>query len=100
MRLAVLGLAGALAGCVLLLDAPLQLVNTTRITNSTMVTWELVDDIDAQCRKLGIASEPNSTFYGCVEFTTTQCKIYTARVTTEQILGHELRHCFEGLWHP
>jgi hypothetical protein len=90
-----------LSGCAfLMLGTPFQAMDISkRITNSTVVTWELVDDVDATCRKIIPPVEEDTTIYGCTQWSTNSCKIYTGRTTTVAILGHELRHCFEGNWH-
>lgn len=36
---------------------------------------------------------------GCARVTRTHCTIYTLKYTTEEIFGHELRHCFYGAFH-
>lgn len=41
-----------------------------------------------------------SVFLGCAGVDPTgTCIIYTSTNTTHQILGHELRHCFQGNFH-
>jgi hypothetical protein len=101
MKAIVYILVSFLGGCAaFLLGTPFQAMNINdRITNQTIVTWELVDDIDATCRKILLSVEEDTTIYGCAQMTANSCKIYTGRTTTVAILGHELRHCFEGNWH-
>ena len=36
---------------------------------------------------------------GCAVVSKDKCTIYTFVYTTEEILGHELRHCFYGAFH-
>jgi len=96
-------LVAFLGGCAFLIITPsFQAMDINdRITNTTVVTWELVDDIDATCRKIipPVEIEKYTTIYGCAQWSTNMCKIYTSTTTTAAILGHELRHCFEGNWH-
>jgi hypothetical protein len=62
------------------------------------VEWIVVDNIDAVCQ--GFAPVMNGRHYlGCTKFNATSCRVYTARNTSLSILGHEIRHCFEGHWH-
>ena len=76
-----------------------DLVFTTQSTYvAKRVEWIVVDDIDSACR--GFSAVTHGRHYvGCAKFTATSCKVYTARNTTLSILGHEIRHCFEGHWH-
>ena len=71
-----------------------------RITQTTVVTWTTVDNIDETCRSMGSA-DPGlfRRINGCVEYTRYTCRIFTAKITSMEILGHELRHCFEGKFH-
>ena len=41
----------------------------------------------------------NKELWGCAVITPNRCTIYTERYTTEEIFGHELRHCFYGQFH-
>jgi hypothetical protein len=70
-----------------------------RLTNKTVVTWELVEDIDAFCKKRNINIPKDNVVLACAIPTKQYCKIYTASVTSMSALGHEVRHCFEGNWH-
>lgn len=65
------------------------------ITKRTMVTWELVDDVTAVCNQHG-AKVPGAA---CALADYTTCRIFTSKTPTMYLLGHELRHCFEGAWH-
>jgi hypothetical protein len=62
---------------------------------STFVTWKVVEDAAAECRKLG--SEPGAV--ACAMYTKHSCVIITSKNTSHEILGHEARHCFEGNFH-
>jgi len=70
-----------------------------RLTNKTVVTWELVDDIDTFCKKRNDSISKDQTVLACAIPTKQYCKIYTASATSMSALGHEIRHCFEGAWH-
>jgi len=41
----------------------------------------------------------NKELGGCAVIYPRRCVIYTERYTTEEIYGHELRHCFYGQFH-
>ena len=71
-----------------------------RVTQGTVVTWVTVDDVDETCRSIG-AADPGlfRKIYGCAKYTKSTCRIFTAKITSMEILGHELRHCFEGKFH-
>ena len=71
-----------------------------RVTEGTVVTWTTVDNIHDTCRSMGSA-DPGllNIIDGCVKYTKNTCKIFTAKLTSMEILGHELRHCFEGKFH-
>jgi hypothetical protein len=71
-----------------------------RVTQATVVTWTTVDNINETCQAMG-AADPGLFRHidGCVEYTKHTCRIFTAKLTTMEILGHELRHCFEGKFH-
>jgi hypothetical protein len=67
------------------------------------VRWIRVSDQRLQ-RVCALTTEqplrPGSVFLGCagIDLGGT-CVIYTSTDTTHQILGHELRHCFQGNFH-
>jgi hypothetical protein len=71
-----------------------------RVTEATIVTWITVDDIQETCKNLGIKDPgPFRHLLGCVKYSKKTCRIYTEKITSMEILGHELRHCFEGKFH-
>jgi hypothetical protein len=72
---------------------------STRIT----LHWIRVSDERLQrvCALTTMQSiRPGSVFLGCAGTDLGgNCVIYTSTNTTHQILGHELRHCFQGNFH-
>ena len=70
---------------------------------STSITWQTVPDVDVACRheyrKLGMRSKERHRFLACAVRTTNQCLIITGESTTHEILGHEMRHCYDGQFH-
>lgn len=59
------------------------------------------EDLQKKCANLTDKKiSENSKFLGCAAPTTTgQCVIFTSTKTTHQILGHEVRHCYQGAFH-
>ena len=80
-------------------DSFVALSSEQRLTNKPMVTWEVVEDIDAFCKKRNINIPKDNVVLACAVPTKHYCKIYTAPTTSMAALGHEVRHCFEGDWH-
>jgi hypothetical protein len=71
-----------------------------RVTVATTVTWITVDDVTEECVRLGAKDpRPVREIAGCATYNQTACKIITAKSTSLEVLGHELRHCFEGKFH-
>jgi len=89
-----------LTGCASVPSDSFEALNSTqRLTNKTVVTWELVDNIDTFCKKRNDSIPKDQTVLACAIPTKQYCKIYTASATSMSALGHEIRHCFEGAWH-
>lgn len=70
-------------------------------TASVSVSWALVENPEQICKQLGATAKPGLVIKGCAHFALDHswCVIYTAQETSNAILGHELRHCFEGHFH-
>jgi 5,10-methenyltetrahydromethanopterin hydrogenase len=89
-----------LTGCASVSSDSFEALNSEqRLTNKTVVTWELVEDIDTFCKKRNDSIPKDSIVLACAIPTKQYCKIYTASATSMSALGHEVRHCFEGAWH-
>ena len=79
---------------------------TRNVTNSTLITWKQVDNIQNTCeqesRKRGYGGFGYS-LEACAfwdkNFTGFNCQIFTKKNTTHDTLGHEIRHCFQGDFH-
>lgn len=75
-----------------------------RVTNNVNVTWEVRPDAADFCSKVlkqkgeFMAMHP----LGCSIWVpkSNLCKIFTNPNPNHVVLGHELRHCFEGHFHP
>ena len=71
-----------------------------RITESTIVTWVTLDNAEEECIKSGVKDPgPLGVIFGCAIYNNKSCRIVTGKTTSMEILGHELRHCFEGKFH-
>lgn len=89
-----------LTGCASVPFDSFEALNSAqRLTNKTVVTWEVVDDIDTFCKKRNDSISKDQTVLACAIPTKQYCKIYTSSATSMSALGHEVRHCFEGAWH-
>ena len=62
------------------------------------IRWVVIEDISRFCQsKMPLIG--NQRVLACSEYNNRACTIYTGRVTDMAIVGHELRHCYEGAWH-
>jgi hypothetical protein len=75
-------------------------------TNKTTITWIPVDNIKQTCEAeskrrgfggFGIPMEA-CTFWD-KGITGNSCTIYTPRTVDYWIIGHEMRHCYQGSFH-
>ena len=67
-------------------------------TSEVLVKWEIVEDTVATCSaKMG--RHVNALACATWKLDHSVCTIYTDAVTEHTIVGHELRHCFEGHFH-
>ena len=67
-----------------------------------IVRWLTVSDerLQAICAAVTDKIYAGKVFLGCTGKTSGgTCVIHTSTDTTHQILGHELRHCFQGNFH-
>jgi hypothetical protein len=70
-----------------------------RVMNSFVIEWVTRADASEYCQRL--YGSANNSYLGCAKWDAfnKRCVIITQRTTTHAILGHELRHCFEGQFH-
>lgn len=68
---------------------------------STNVTWVVVEDADKQCRTFYKLSKTPQRIEACALIVREldSCFIFTNKTLTQDVLGHEIRHCFQGRWH-
>ena len=80
-----------------------------RIMNVVKIKWEAKNDVSEVCLQAVQKSKDPKVRDGAyftpplacaVWYTSTnECTIYTAKNVSHTILGHEMRHCFEGQFH-
>jgi len=69
------------------------------------IAWYVVKDVPQTCAMAGALkgarTQYNPKIVACaVRFLDGQaCVIYTSKRLSLAVLGHEVRHCFEGAWH-
>jgi hypothetical protein len=89
-------------------DDPTELFNgSAKLYKNANITWVTVDgDINARCnseskkRGLGGFQYPVQACSFWSENRTNTCTIFTPTWTSMHQIGHEIRHCFQGDWHP
>jgi hypothetical protein len=70
------------------------------------IAWYVVKDVPQTCAMAGALkgarTQYNEKIVACAVLfrTSNSCVIYTAKKLSLAVLGHEVRHCFEGAWHP
>ena len=62
------------------------------------IRWVVVENVSAVCQNK-IPALSGQRILACSEYNNRACTIYTGRTTDMAIVGHEIRHCFEGAWH-
>ncbi|WP_341686312.1 hypothetical protein [Limnohabitans sp.] len=87
----------------------IALESNQRVINVATVTWQAVDNATETCRQImlrGQSKEESDWAYitpplACSVWSPSKktCTILPAKRTNHTILGHELRHCFEGQFH-
>ena len=100
MKTAVI-LAALLSGCSGMLTIPKEGRFTPNpLSEETKITWLVVDNPTEICKKFfPEAMHHHPVIPACAGWTEDRCVIVTGKVTNHQILGHEVRHCFEGFFH-
>ena len=62
------------------------------------IRWVVVENVSAVCQNK-MPALAGQRILACSEYNNHTCTIYTGLVTDMAIVGHEIRHCFEGQWH-
>jgi hypothetical protein len=63
-----------------------------------IIRWVVVENVSAVCQNK-IPALAGQRILACSEYNNRACTIYTGLITDMAIVGHEIRHCFEGQWH-
>lgn len=92
----------ALSACTTVLSIPPEDAFTpapkAEVANVTLI---VATDPTAECARIFPFKRIAGNLSGCAGWNAdfTVCTIVIGEVTTHQVLGHELRHCFEGNYH-
>jgi hypothetical protein len=73
-----------------------------RLMNKVVMEWKIVDNLKEACNaKSGSYIIKNDSLLGCAVWFADkkECTIITTKKVSHMILGHEVRHCFEGHFH-
>lgn len=77
---------------------------TRRQMNKIKMTWEVREDAAEFClqrqKDKGVSVQGTPIACAVWSVPSQECSIVTGRVVSHVVLGHELRHCFEGHFHP
>ncbi len=87
-------------------ESPSAMFSTAEnFTNQTSVKWVQVANVQVACDKQRVKFGGGPFPYevkACSTWTKTifgdECTIITEKNTSMHIIGHELRHCFQGAW--
>lgn len=106
MRILIIILTPAIAlltGCASMLTIPSEgRFDALPSAPEMRITWRAVDDPTAACKALfpmAMAYHPVIAACAGWDAAKRECTVVTGLVTTHQILGHEVRHCFQGDFH-
>jgi hypothetical protein len=86
-----------LSGCSIMIpfQYPNNFIASKMGMHNSHITWRVVEDATAECKALG----SKTPALACAFMGKYNCVIVTNKDTSHEILGHEMRHCFEGNWH-
>jgi hypothetical protein len=62
------------------------------------IRWVVVKNVSEICQNK-MPALAGQRILACSEYNNHSCTIYTGLITDMAIVGHEIRHCFEGQWH-
>jgi hypothetical protein len=78
--------------------------SSQRQMNKIKMTWEVREDAAEFCkqRQLDKGVSVQGTHIACAVWSVQrqECRIVTGKLVSHVVLGHEMRHCFEGHFHP
>jgi len=76
---------------------------TKRNHQQINIKWVLVDNVQAACNAETVRRGYKAFSYAidaCSFWKGNVCVVYSEKKTTQHTLGHEVRHCFAGSFHP
>lgn len=63
------------------------------------ITWETTNDVVTACNTMMYKKKFNPNVIACAQRSGIVCRVITKPDLNLAILGHEIRHCYEGAWH-
>lgn len=89
-----------LSGCASMMTIPTEGRFDASPKQPMQITWLAVADPTSTCKLLFPKFAHYSLIAACAGWNQSgQCTVVTGLITTHQVLGHEVRHCFEGDFH-
>jgi hypothetical protein len=101
-------LAAGISGCAGIGEAEYQpfkpMRSDVRLRNQVKLTWEVREDVGDFCLRAQQNNQgnlPQGKPLACAIWVaaTHECKVVTGPNPNHVVLGHEVRHCFEGHFH-
>jgi hypothetical protein len=96
-------LALVATGCQMVMHIPHELAFEAKpVMNDVQIKWISATDPTKECKRLFPDSMSSYRIIAACagwDQTTNTCVVVTGSQTSHQVLGHEVRHCFEGNFH-
>lgn len=100
--------ASAVTGCAVVSETEYRefkpMASNARVMNHVNLTWEVREDAGEYCRKAqsngGKLQSVQPIACAVWVKAKNECKVVTGPNPNHLVLGHEVRHCFEGHFHP
>ena len=90
------GLTVWVAGCEAF-DNPRMILPETK--RNVIVSVDSRSDATAECLRRGLMAKPDMYIVACAGWFANNCSITVAPNVSNEVLGHEFRHCLVGDWH-
>lgn len=87
----------ALHGCTIMPYEPIKAEIGQK--KQSFVTWEIIENPAQFCKDKYNLTSNNTGVLACTAWKGDKCTIYTDQSPSYELLGHELRHCFDFDWH-
>ncbi len=98
MKIFILSILFFLHGCAMIQYEPIN-ANLGQKKQS-LVTWEIIENPSKFCKeKYNLKTNDGNLILACTSWQGEKCTIYTDKNPSYELLGHELRHCFDHNWH-